>query len=279
MEKALQLIKNSPYIISQDSWHYVEKQIHKILSYKRIEKIILLPKNIQFIDTACSTTTIAVGIVGWTVWTMMDDIRDEKINDTQILYVYSVLRPIMDEFIHSLKMPDQHLDCIRKIIGTMEYANSDMCTFSVSEKDIFKSIGATVPMIMLLVNIGANQKNIDLCYAYFYHFIGARQLSDDALDWPEDMKKGHRTLVTEWFKEAAGNGKSIKEYRKFSNDIVAPKVDNKILWHARKSIGYARQITCFKSTEPLEELPKFYEDMATELIAKRKDRKLKKIPK
>ena len=149
------------------------------------------------------------------------------------------------------------------------------------EKDVLKSIGATIPMIMLLVNIGASQRDIDNCYAYFYHLIGARQISDDALDWPDDIKKGHGTSVTQWLEKLAGKklpGQkiSIRTYKKAFNEIVTPRVDCKILWHARKSIEYAKQMTCFKSTEPLEELPRFYEDMATELIAKRKNKKLKK---
>ena len=129
MEKALDLIKNSPYIISQDSWNQVEKQIHKILSYKKIKKIILLPKNTHPIDTTCSTTAIAIGIIGWTIWTLMDDIRDNRSNNSQIVYAYSVLRPIMDELIYGLKMSDQYLNCICKIIGVMEYANNDCVHF------------------------------------------------------------------------------------------------------------------------------------------------------
>ncbi|MES2314833.1 MAG: hypothetical protein V4524_02765 [Patescibacteria group bacterium] len=111
-------------------------------------------------------------------------------------------------------------------------------------------------------------KHIRLCQKYFYHFIGARQLSDDALDWPEDMKKGQHTLVTLWLEQAIGKGRSVREYRKAFDTTVSPRVARKILRHSRLSISHARKMTCFTSTEFLEELPRFYETMATNILKK-----------
>jgi hypothetical protein len=264
----------------------IEKSIDYIYGHKKIMCIIDLPKKIKLIRKNLTRNEIKIiheiGIFGWATYTYYDQIRDRDNGGGDKKYL-SIGNLMMSDFYFLISKIIKNNIIIKKLIQNMEEANlfeEIKSNRKITDTYILKSIGAAIPMIILLIKAEAGKKNIDACYNYFYHLIGARQLSDDAYDWPEDMKKGHRTLVTEWFKEAAGNGKSIMEYRKFSNDIVAPKVDNKILWHARKSIEYAKQMTCFKSTEPLEELPRFYEDMATKLIAKRKDKKLKKkIPK
>ncbi len=275
MEKAIGLIKDNPYTSHKNCWIKIKKHIDRTISYKKIKEIILLPESVQTSYSEYTTISIAIGIVGWTIWTLADQIRDENINVNEDLYVYSMLRPVIDMLILDLQLPTEHLQHIYELINIMEYANSDSCTYTLETKSILKSIGAAIPMLALLGKMNAGEKNIGLCYNYFYHLIGARQLSDDAIDWPHDMKNKSPTLVTKWLEEMAGKDKSDKEYREAFDSIVSPKVAHRISWYTRKSIGYVQQMTCFKSTEPLEKLPRFYEDMATKLIAKRKDKKLK----
>jgi hypothetical protein len=177
------------------------------------------------------------------------------------------MRPICDELI-VLLFPTDHSkrNKVKKTLAVMEYANSRGCTLNLEGISVLKSIGVALPMVAFLMNVGVDTKNVKVCKQFFYHFILCRQLSDDALDWPEDMKKGQRTLVTEWLEEAIGKDRPFRKYRKAFDKTVSPKVAQKILSHSRSSIGYAKKMTCFTSTEFLEELPRFYKEMAEKIL-------------
>lgn len=281
MEKPLQLIRNSSHII-HDHWEPLATHIYdSILNKKQIRHIIELPehadihlpRNTYYPSSIqkIKETSVALGIIGWVIWTAIDNIRDEGKNSSNEIMIFSILRPAIDNILYSSMMSPKMIRNLLNKIGIMEYTNSLWCTPKLKDHYILKSIGVAVPMLVFLIKIKAGKKNIDLCYKYFYHFIGARQLSDDALDWPEDMEKGTRTLVTQWLVEAIGENRSVREYRKAFDTIVAPKVNQTILKHAKSSIRYAQKITCFTSTEFLEKLPRFYEIMVRNSMHEQKN--------
>ncbi len=268
MEKAIQLIKNSSYIVSKETKKQIEQNIRATLNYKNIRQIILLPEQTNL---ANKTVCVALGIIGWTLWTAMDRIRDKQdYSQNKLdrdLVTFSILRPIIDDLLHQLNLTKLKFNQIRNIVGTMEYANSKFCKLHLRQQYILKSIGVAIPMLIFLMKNKASKKDTDLCYKYFYHLIGSRQLSDDACDWHEDIKEGHKTLVTEWLIDNAGKNKSYREYIMSFCKTVSPKVANEILWHSRLSRSYARRMKFFKSTKFLEELPQFYEEMALRILA------------
>jgi hypothetical protein len=291
MKQALQLIKNSSCIAPSTSWKDIERYI-QITIKDNMYRIICIPqtayKNIKskYISDNKYTSDdidplIALGIIGWTIWTFMDMIRDKHENtlvlnnDHDYIAIYSILRPVIDKITYKYLPHNKKSDSILRKICYMEYANSNFCTIETKHQYILKSIGIAIPMLIFLIKIGASKKDIQSCYRYFYHFIGARQLSDDAYDWREDMKNSQRTLVTEWLEKDIGKNRSVREYRKSFNRTVSPRVARTILKHAKTSMRYARKISCFTSTEFLEELPRFYEEMAQKILAKYAENKLR----
>ncbi|MDD5165108.1 MAG: hypothetical protein PHG25_01030 [Candidatus Pacebacteria bacterium] len=275
MKEAIKLIKNSPYIVAHVQWLHIKCELYKTIQKKNISNIVLLPHRAcslftkKFkIDTGRNNPdlTVAIGLVGWTIWTLFDQIQDEKMLDVTHLNMFSTLRPIIDEHIGALHLSDKEKSKLIGKISMMEYAESQTNNLNVKQKYILKSLAVSVPLLSLLMSVRVEIKNIKLCQKYFHHLLGARQLSDDALDWPEDMKKGQHTLVTQWLIETIGKDRSVREYRKAFNATVSPRVARKILRHSRLSIRYARQMTCFTSTEFLEELPRFYETMAMNIL-------------
>jgi len=234
--------------------------INQILSYKNVRKIILLPFHASIElkdDEETATICVAIGIIGWSIWTILDRIRDEyksynTLKNTYLendLAVFSNLRPIIDELINSLGLPEKYRANIAYEMAMMEYANSSKHSLHIHEQSIQKSIGVAVPLLLFLMKIKANRSCADTyidscigyCKKYFYHLIAIRQLSDDVLDWENDIKTGSQTPMTEWLKTS-----SLKDVHK--------KVDCKILTHSRLAIKYAKKMTCFRSTKFLSEI-------------------------
>lgn len=217
------------------------------------------------------TICTAIGLAGWAAWTAADRIRDGE-NDVRgiscdDLYVFSILRPIIDELVGKLSLLESHLRCLVGIMGKMEYANSSHCSMGVREQSSWKSMGAAIPLLALMMRLNASDKDIASCERLFYYLILARQLSDDALDWKEDassIRNGKKlqtigangdTLVVKWLEDA------FEEHVKY-------KVAKEMLKTSRQAVKMARDISCFTNTEFLEELPRYYEEMAERILQK-----------
>ncbi len=56
----------------------------------------------------------------------------------------------------------------------------------------YKSLPHCLGPLAILVILGYTIKNTEIknCAAFFYHYLIARQLSDDALDWQKDLENG-----------------------------------------------------------------------------------------
>jgi hypothetical protein len=272
MKKALHLIRSSPYIISNNFWKHLKEDIKLLVEKKNIQSMVLLPRSaarfmgVNKSNTDVVDTCIALGIVGWMVWTSLDRIRDIEKSECDELATASVLRPIIEELLQSLSLSKNDMSYIYQKIGLMEYANSSYCKLSTHERSVYKSIGVEIPLLVFLIRENITIDNIVLCEKYFYHFITARQLSDDGFDWKEDMKKGHRTLVIDQLEDIGGTHASMKEYQKIFKETVSLKITRIILRHAQASMKYARQMDCFTSTEFLEELPRQYEHIAQKAL-------------
>jgi geranylgeranyl pyrophosphate synthase len=124
-------------------------------------------------------------------------------------------------------------------------------------------------MLGLLMSVRAADRDIRACKRYFYHLIMARQLSDDACDWREDLKADKSTLIVCWMRKDCSSQKSPSEIEALFRDRIKPRAAKEILRCARASIAAAREICCLADTEFLEELPRYYKDMAMRILARR----------
>lgn len=133
---------------------------------------------------------------------------------------------------------------------------------SIWERTSAKSIAACLPTIVTLMRIQAPKNDIGLCVEFFSHFLRARQLSDDALDWETDFWSGHTTLMTWWvIDELAMHG----DYRR-SIQSANIRAAHQILKDIRKARKYAQRISCLPETDFLLELLKPYENSARNVL-------------
>ncbi len=307
----------SPEIINRK----ISVAIQCILRGKNIRRVLELPMRagkelvgVEPIDGEVLDACVAIGIAGWAAWTCSDAIRDsEPLNElgnesnggkdnasnrNDRLAVFSILQSITHELINRLQLPLNKLRHIYRLIASMEEANCgngkserpcekriENRVYGLRRTSAEKSMGAAIPLLALMMKSSANKKDIRNCQKFFFHFILARQLSDDACDWREDLAGGRETLMTRWilneipedssaWNESDENAKNV-----FNDDIpkeLAKIFDEKVsLWTAReiikqscRAVYYARKITCFKDVEFLESLPQFYEKNAMEVIEK-----------
>jgi hypothetical protein len=285
IEMAVRLILESGYFVEDFSKQLVERHLRELAAKPNIRKILELPcqaygslaqsaKNKgpaegDLDKTNVITICTAIGLAGWAAWTAADLIRDgenpvrantgngaDNFNDD--LYIFSVLRSIIDELIGKLSLPAIYLKRLKHIIGMMEYANSSHCALDARERSSWKSMGAAIPLLTLMMKYGTSNKDISSCEEYFYYLILARQLSDDALDWKEDSGViGNSTLVINWLEKA------FEEHVKY-------KVAKEMLKRSRQAIEKARSISCFTNTGFLEELARYYEEMAERILKGKK---------
>ena len=134
---------------------------------------------------------------------------------------------------------------VYKIITEMEaYSALEETEIKLNYKKMehsMKSLGVAVPTVLLMAD---DRKNSQILSS-FKHYVSARQISDDATDWKEDLKKGKSTCITTKFS-------SRKKRKSFEKDFF-PKITNQIKKECYKSIGLSLKI--FSDTEnPLANL-------------------------
>lgn len=289
-EKAIRLILESGYIVPGMSKRLIERRIWTLMAQPNIRKIIELPcrgygsliqstLNVNPTENELNESSLivctAIGLAGWAAWTAADRIRDGENtiggnkSDGDDLYIFATLRPIIDELVHKLSLSDEHRNHITHIIGMMEYANARHFSLGIRMKSSWKSMGAAVPLMALMIKAGSPDKNIALCEDFFRYFILARQLSDDAIDWKEDVGRvgntgklktdcvNNSTLVIKWLE------RSFDERVKYE---VAAEMRKR----SRQAMEKARSISCFADTGFLEELPRYYEEMAEGILRKQR---------
>lgn len=272
----MRLILDSGYFVADGSKDLIGMRLRELAVQPNIRKILELPcrgyetlsfKDIdgrQIINARDENAPLicaAIGLAGWAAWTAADRIRDgENIacgascdGNGEDLYIFSILRPIMDELVGKLSLPTVYIKRIKHVIGMMEYANSRHCALGARKQSSWKSMGAAIPLMALMMKVGASNKDIEACESFFYHFIMARQLSDDALDWKEDSGATNDTLVVKWL------GRAFEERIKY-------EVAKEMLKRSKRAAKKARSISCFTDTGFMEELPGYYEKMAERVL-------------
>lgn len=293
LEKARDYILGHPIIVSDLMRESVANLIDDMSEKENIKNIIILPiqawgllKNQRSLDMKDGVKCVALGLAGWTAWTRADDIRDGEEDMDAIkdgMANFSVLQSVVHDIIRELSLKKEDRNRIIEILGKMEDANSkenarNDCVMNIRERSIWKSMGAAVPMMAFMMKARRPETEIKACEDFFRHFILARQLSDDACDWPEDLFNGRKTPVTEWIEDESDPFMIIDMDMDKSKEIfdrhVASKIAREIRDRACEAIDCVRKIDAFRDTGFLEELPGFYLGMANKILERRESRKV-----
>ncbi|MDE1975263.1 MAG: hypothetical protein KGI49_02000 [Patescibacteria group bacterium] len=295
-DQIIEIYGNSPVSRNKTIWAIFTKMADDICESDGPMGLISLPVQAAAecihkpdLDALHSARTCAaLGLAGWTGWTAADRMRDNGSENQSVddCVVFSAAMAIMDGLLRSLRLPEACGELFESVIVFMEDANlresrsseRDISCFdlqSLVKTSIDKSIGAAIPLMAFMIKMGADIEDLVSCISYFQYLISVRQLSDDACDWREDMRARRHTVVTELLRRTAGRRATTRKYAAVFEKQVKFDVATMILDAARQSIAHASKMTCFKSTEFLEKLPRHYEEMASGILMKQAQAKRK----
>ena len=278
LQSAIDCILASPYITSQKIRAKIKELISNIMSKQGMTSIIVLPEQLQksalphiSISDAALSHSLIIGIAGWTAWMHADTIRDKTDEKSPVgcaidnLSIYTILHSIVHETLRKIDTTDEEYARIATLIGKMEQANYEETgetnvnnvfeadkesyndSLSLRERTVAKSVGAAIPLLVLMMIGGASREDIEHCMSFFTHFLRARQLSDDAMDWKDDITNGRRTLVTQWIDDEVSTDADMYEKSEAFNGrvlfMIAREIHKNILI-AQKS---ARKISCISN--------------------------------
>lgn len=273
MERAIRLITGNVRIIADDSKRLIGARLRALTGQPGIRKILELPclggrslgrrGALKERDIISCT---AIGLAGWTAWTAIDRVRDgenrSQEEDAADIYAFSALRPVIDDLVRGLSLPAACANRISRIIGTMEYANAPQCALGARDRSSWKSMGAAMPLMALMMKAGASDADVGACEGFFHRFILARQLSDDALDWREDTGQSRSA-------KAIGGTPVTELLGRYFDREGKYEIAMEIRTEARRAIQEACGIECFEDTRFLEGPASHYAEMAEAIIARR----------
>lgn len=264
--RAAKLVLDSPLISSGNLREIVVASLDRLIARPGIRNIIALPclagrflRERYRILPRETRICMAIGLAGWAAWTAADDIRDGDCEKTGgksagiMLAEFSLLSQVMHALVDKLGLSAAGRRKIASIIGAMEEANCMEGSIDVRRRSVDKSLSVIIPVVALMMKAGASNADIAAFEDSFRHFILARQLSDDALDWKEDVANGERTAVIELIEEA------------FAKDLRS-RIAGEIVRESQQALRGMARISCFTDLSFLEDLPAAYKNMAERIL-------------
>lgn len=213
---------------------------------------------------------LLVGVAGWAAYTLYDAARDGNalFGENMSLSVANACADIMHFELSEIGLRPAHKLRITDIFTRMAEANfieeSGLEPSDILSNSAWKSMGAAIPLLCLLMKSGTSDRDIQACELYFYHLIMARQLSDDALDWKEDLERRKRTSATMLLQEM--QMPSDQETMDRFCASMRSRVASEVLVRAEAARRHARAIACLQSAEFLDALAKPYAAMSRGIL-------------
>ena len=267
--------------------------IQKILSSKSCCEIIFLPFLLyesKIISKENLTDLCMANISGWVAYAIFDDILDGQKDASMLPLAQKLIRTTHCTYFSVLQNENDKL-IIKKILDCGDsayYLEKKFCHFAVINNQINlkefspykkletvrqKSIGCSAAVIIVSMLSAGNSTEI---LKFFKYFLSAKQLSDDACDWFEDLKNGLETAASsavlfEW--KNSGHYfldleiDYLKIYRIFW-EKVAPKISKQILSDINKSRKIIARTKLSKNIEIFERLLKPIEHGASQAMKK-----------
>jgi len=173
----------------------------------------------------------AAHFMGWMAYTIYDDVLDDELQKPHLPVANICLRELTRLF-------DEYLpiDLVRSVLDTVENANAwevTHCRLPVSvlpdfgngERFVERSWGVVLGPLAIASKLGyaPESEEMKALEQFFYHYILAKQLNDDAHDWEADLLKG------------AINGVSVRLLARVPGAIDSPALHmdemKNLFWH------------------------------------------------
>jgi hypothetical protein len=156
-------------------------------------------------------------LYGWLAYTLYDDFLDDEGDPKTIPIANVSLRELTLLFTSVMSKHSEFLALFKKTMDATDKANMwelTHCRFKVTKTVLQfasidipeygnykylaeRSMGHALAGTAVLFSLGYRKESpeVKLLLKFFYHYIIARQLDDDAHDFVEDLKKGHINAV------------------------------------------------------------------------------------
>ncbi|MEN9912775.1 MAG: hypothetical protein RLY66_183 [Candidatus Parcubacteria bacterium] len=278
--KLIQSFVKSKLNIPNELQSALSDSMYQIYSLNNIRKIIKIPRLLsKTLGTETADMLELAGLLGWTSYTIYDAIRDGstdikvigKLDSSRKTALANYLMINFQKIRFELNLNPKYNKVIDEILRKMEEANFLENTPSsfdkVMDRSIWKSMGASIPVLMTISINSGSKYDIKFCERYFYNLIAARQLSDDAYDWMDDFSSKKITPVTMLFRSHKNRAKEFSEK-------ISPIIAKKILNHSLQACDAAQKIKCLKNTGELTNLLSPYITVSTLILQKYSNKKI-----
>lgn len=139
-------------------------------------------------------------LAGWVAYRICDDFMDNEGNPELLPVATVSMRYCMALYREFLPMPVYGI--FESFMDRMDENNARERHISYKPKTLpdyadyailgYKSLPHCLGPVAILMYLGyaTDSPEIKRCVSFFYHYLIARQLSDDALDWQKDLDRG-----------------------------------------------------------------------------------------
>ena len=200
----IELFKNCPTILN-----YVPKMVDRVTRKDYRGQVTLLAyffrKSLQPQDAEKISDEIVVrlgvaNLAGWIAYRIYDDFLDNEGKAELLSLAHMSLRYCMA--LYRELLPKEALGTFESFMNKVDETNALEREISYKPKvppdyknyEIlgYKSLPHCLGPVTILLTLGytTNSPEIKSCVSFFYHYLIARQLSDDALDWKKDLERG-----------------------------------------------------------------------------------------
>ena len=195
----------------QNECQIICRFIEETFACESSSKIILLPLIFKgLIKEDALMKLVTANMCGWIAYTIFDDILDNQIGSELLPIAESLSRRMYDLYF-SLLPSQKDRSFIMEIFDRADesyFLEKKFCHLALINNQISlknfepyndhdfvrqKSMGCSVNIIIALLLINIPPRNT---LDFFRKFLSARQLSDDAADWFDDLKSGIQTEPT-----------------------------------------------------------------------------------
>lgn len=146
---------------------------------------------------------------GWLAYTIYDDFFDEEAQPASLAVANYAARQMVEEFQLALPKNGSFQALVSQTLSIIDAANlwevtnarnkptSGMPNYGDYSKLAERSLGHMLAAVGVMVAAGhdLDSPQVLALKKFFYHYLIARQLNDDAHDWQEDLSRGHLSAV------------------------------------------------------------------------------------
>lgn len=199
-------------------------------------------------------------LLGWLAYAIYDDILDET-KDIKLLPLANMALRILTQRFSTILPQTNFQKFFEHTMNLVDNANyRETCTWLPPAQLANKSLGHVLGPVALLFYMGFNEKSIEITntLSFFKYYLIAKQLSDDAHDWEEDLKMGKKTWVLKILRKDAQDTNDLEKLRRTFWEKTILKI-------CRKSNFYTQRARVCLTNMPIKTENTLLENMIVEI--------------